>query len=380
MKRTLQILLAGTALTLSAQQGTAWVVGELGGTAWRSATNLKDEIHYGLGVGHWYTDRWGLDLRLLQNDLKQDSNPSTIPDGKETHFLVSGLFNFRPGADNWYPYLAAGAGETKLDAPYSGQSTSANRFNYHAGAGLMGKPVEHVLLDAGVKAVRVNLPLSAHRTEVLATIGLGYTWGGGQVAAPAPAVIISEPPKAAPAPEPKPEPMAPPPPPPPPAPEPAKAVVLPAPPPPPPPPAKIVLDEAVLHFANGKAELGGDAKAAIQKVAVGLKGYPGNYSLVISGHTSSQGGKALNKSLSKQRADAVAKVLVDSGIPASRVVTVGSGPDKPIADNKTKEGQAKNRRVEIDVKVSDGKAEVRKNETGTVETAPAPAPKKPAGK
>ena len=155
---------------------------------------------------------------------------------------------------------------------------------------------------------------------------------------------------------------------------------MPAPPPPPPPPAKIVLDEAVLHFANGKAELGADAKAAIQKVAAGLKAYPGEYSLVVSGHTSSLGGKALNKSLSKLRADAVAKVLVDAGIPASRVMTVGSGPEKPIADNKTKAGQAKNRRVEIDVKVNDAKAEVRKTETGTVETAPATAPKKPASK
>ena len=193
MKRTLQILLAGTALTLSAQQGTAWVAGELGGTGWRSVWNLKDEIHYGLGVGHWYTDRWGLDLRLLQNDI-QYSGPNA-PSGKETHLLVSGLFNLRPGADNWYPYLAAGVGGTNLDAPYSGQSSSATRFNYHAGAGMMGKPVEHVLFDVSVKAVQVNLP-SGHRTEAMATIGLGYTWGGVQAVAPA----------AAPAPAPAPEP------------------------------------------------------------------------------------------------------------------------------------------------------------------------------
>ena len=107
----------------------------------------------------------------------------------------------------------------------------------------------------------------------------------------------------------------------------------------------------MLHFANGKAELGPDAKAAIQKVAVGLKAYQGDYALVVSGHTSSVGGKALNKSLSKLRADAVANVLIESGVAASRVSTVGMGPDKPIADNKTKEGQAKNRRVEIDVQV-----------------------------
>jgi OOP family OmpA-OmpF porin len=149
--------------------------------------------------------------------------------------------------------------------------------------------------------------------------------------------------------------------------------------PPPPPPAKIVLDEATLHFANGKAELGADAVAAIKKVAEGLKSYKGDYSLDVSGHTSSTGSAAFNKAISKKRADAVAKVLVDSGIPAARVSTTGVGPDKPIADNRNKEGQAKNRRVEIDVKVKDGKAEVRSTETGVVE-APAPAPKKAATK
>ena len=93
------------------------------------------------------------------------------------------------------------------------------------------------------------------------------------------------------------------------------------------------------------------------------------------------GGKALNKSLSKLRADAVANVLIESGVAASRVSTVGMGPDKPIADNKTKEGQAKNRRVEIDVQVKDGKTEIRKNETGVVEaTLPAPSPRKPVKK
>ncbi len=381
MKRILPILLVGTALTLSAQQGTAWVAAELGETGWKSGANLKEAMHFGLGVGHWYTDSWGLDLRLLQNDLKYDKNPPpNVASGKETHLLISGLYNLRPGADNWYPYLAAGLGGTSLDAPYSLKTSSDTRFNYHAGLGLMGKPAENFLLDLSAKAVRTPLASSNHLTDFMVTLGLGYTWGGAKKAAPAPA------PEPAPAaPEPKPEPVAPPPPPPPPppapAPEPVKEVVAPAPPPPPPPPpAKIVLDEAVLHFANGKAELGPDAAAAIQKVAGGLKSYQGSYSLVISGHTSSVGGKALNKTLSKLRADAVANVLVDSGIPASRISTVGMGPDKPIADNKTKEGQAKNRRVEIDVKVNDGKAQVRKTETGVVDTTVAPAPKKPAKK
>lgn len=372
MKRTLLFLLAGTALTLSAQQGTAWVTGHLGQTMFDSDSNFKDKLHFGLGVGHWYTDRWGLDLRALRTDLQLDKNPLGIPSDKETHLLASGLFNFRPGAENWYPYLAAGLGGTNVGSPYSGKSESTTRFNYHAGLGLMGKPAENFLLDLSAKAVRVEMPKS--RTEILATLGLGYTWGGGRRAMPA-APLAAPAPAPAPVVAPKVEPVAPLPSPAPVVPEAPKEIVRPVPLPPPPPPVKIVLDEAVLHFANGKAELGPDAKAAIQKVADGLKTYPGDYSLVVSGHTSSVGGKALNKALSKQRADAVAKILVESGIPASRVSTVGVGPDKPISDNASKAGQAKNRRVEIDVKVTDGKVEVRKTETGTVE-APAAAPKK----
>jgi OOP family OmpA-OmpF porin len=369
MKRILVFLLAGSALTLSAQQGTAWVAGHVGQTLFESDSNLKDKVHYGIGVGHWYTDRWGLDLRALKTDLQLDKNPLGIGSGNETHLLASALFNLRPGAENWFPYLAAGLGGTNVGSPYSGKSDSTTRLNYHAGLGLMGKPAENFLLDLSAKAVRVELPTS--RTEYLATLGFGYTWGGGRKAAPAAAPVPPPPPPPAPEPkpEPKPEPVAPPPP----APEPVKEV---APPPPPPPPAKIVLDEAVLHFANGKSELGPEATAAIQKVADGLKTYSGDYTLEVSGHTSSQGGKALNKALSKQRAEAVAKILVNSGIAKERIVAIGVGPDKPIADNATKEGQAKNRRVEIDVRIKDGKAEVRKNTTETVDAEPAPTPKK----
>lgn len=362
MKKTLLFLLAGSALTLSAQQGQAWVMGHVGQTFFESGAHLKDKLNYGLGVGHWYTDRWGLDLRALQNDLQLDPNPLGIGSAKQTHLLASGLFNLRPGAENWYPYLAAGIGGTNVESPYSGKGEATTRFNYHGGVGVMGKLAENFMLDLNAKAVRVELPTS--RTEYLATLGLGYTWGGGRKATYVPPP--PPPPAPEPKPEPKPEPVAPPPPPPP-APEPPKEVAKPV---PPPPPAKIVLDEAVLHFANGKADLGPGASAAIQKVAESLKAYPGDYALEVSGHTSSVGGKALNKALSKRRADAVAKILVDSGIPAAKITTVGVGPDKPIADNKTKEGQAKNRRVEIDVKVKDGKAEVRKISTDTVDTAP----------
>ncbi|MBK8571553.1 MAG: OmpA family protein [Geothrix sp.] len=376
MRKLFFLLLAGASLMIQAQEGQSWVTGHLGQTRFGKGSSLKDQLHLGVGAGHWYTDLLGLDLRLLRTDIQPKNVPGAAK-SQEVHLFASGLLNLRPGASNWHPYMMAGLGATNIGSPFSGKSDGTTKYNYHGGLGIMGKLTDSLLLDLNGRAVRIGPHMDA-RTEFLATVGLGYVWGGRK-AAPAPAPAPVPEPAPAPKPEPKPEPVAPPPPP---APAPPKEIAKPVPPPPPPPPpAKIVLDEAVLHFANGKAELGPDAKAAIQKVAVGLKAYQGDYALVVSGHTSSVGGKALNKSLSKLRADAVANVLIESGVAASRVSTVGMGPDKPIADNKTKEGQAKNRRVEIDVQVKDGKTEIRKNETGVVEaTLPAPSPRKPVKK
>jgi OOP family OmpA-OmpF porin len=67
----------------------------------------------------------------------------------------------------------------------------------------------------------------------------------------------------------------------------------------------------------------------------------------ISGHTDSSGGYAYNVGLSGRRADAVKGYLVGRGIDASRIVTRGAGPDEPLADNATKVGREKNRRIEF---------------------------------
>ncbi|MCA9694652.1 MAG: OmpA family protein, partial [Myxococcales bacterium] len=67
----------------------------------------------------------------------------------------------------------------------------------------------------------------------------------------------------------------------------------------------------------------------------------------ISGHTDSDGSREHNVDLSQRRADAVKKYLVDKGVDAERIETVGHGPDKPIADNNTKKGKAQNRRIEF---------------------------------
>jgi OOP family OmpA-OmpF porin len=71
--------------------------------------------------------------------------------------------------------------------------------------------------------------------------------------------------------------------------------------------------------------------------------------IIAVGHTDSIGSDAYNQRLSVRRAEAVKAYLVSKGIERNRVYTEGKGEKQPVADNKTKEGRAKNRRVEIEV-------------------------------
>ena len=69
----------------------------------------------------------------------------------------------------------------------------------------------------------------------------------------------------------------------------------------------------------------------------------------ISGHTDNVGGQKYNQKLSLRRAEAVRNYLVSLGADSKKMKVFGKGETKPVASNKTKEGQAKNRRVEIEV-------------------------------
>lgn len=70
-------------------------------------------------------------------------------------------------------------------------------------------------------------------------------------------------------------------------------------------------------------------------------------SITVEGHTDSIGSAEANQDISEKRANAVKEYLVSKGIDGSRIQTKGYGKTKPIATNKTREGRAKNRRIEI---------------------------------
>ena len=73
------------------------------------------------------------------------------------------------------------------------------------------------------------------------------------------------------------------------------------------------------------------------------------FNFEIQGHTDSAGNRENNIALSTARADAVKSYMIARGIPARRMEILGLGPDKPLADNQTSQGRAKNRRIEFKI-------------------------------
>lgn len=111
----------------------------------------------------------------------------------------------------------------------------------------------------------------------------------------------------------------------------------------------ITLSGGVL-FESAKWQLLPAAQGKLNEVADALTKQDVNSTMVVEGHTDSQGKDAANQELSQKRAESVRTYLVSRGIAADRITAAGFGPSRSIADNNSPEGRANNRRVEIVVK------------------------------
>jgi len=154
----------------------------------------------------------------------------------------------------------------------------------------------------------------------------------GALKPPAPAAVPAPAPAAAPAPRPAP----------------AAPVVPPA------PVSEKVTFAADAFFDFDKSVLKPEGKAKLDDLVSKMSGI--NLEVIIAvGHTDSVGSDAYNQKLSVRRSEAVKAYLVTKGVEKNRVYTEGKGEKQPVADNKTAEGRAKNRRVEIEVVGTRGK-------------------------
>ena len=101
-----------------------------------------------------------------------------------------------------------------------------------------------------------------------------------------------------------------------------------------------------INFETGKADIKPESQKIIDQIVQMLKDYP-DLKISVEGHTDNVGTPQSNQILSENRAKAVMNAIIAKGIDKSRLSSKGWGQTKPIADNNTEEGRAKNRRVEL---------------------------------
>ena len=114
-------------------------------------------------------------------------------------------------------------------------------------------------------------------------------------------------------------------------------------------PGRVVLSyKEPITFRYNSDEIEPASLKPIKQTARALKKYP-DHTVRVAGYTDSLGDPNYNVDLSQRRAKAVAMELVKEGVPAKNVSFIGYGAANPVASNKTREGRAQNRRVELEI-------------------------------
>jgi outer membrane protein OmpA-like peptidoglycan-associated protein len=132
--------------------------------------------------------------------------------------------------------------------------------------------------------------------------------------------------------------------------------------------------ETAVHFGFNKDNLTKDAREAIDQLAASVATTKG-YIITVEGATDSVGTSEYNYDLSQRRANAVIQYLAaEKSVPAYKIYLIGLGKDKPVETNKTRDGRAKNRRVDIRLMTNTGEgttpAQTPKDQTPTANATP----------
>lgn len=343
-KKTLHVVLL-SALSMGAAQASEFQGGFVGARVGSNSTKItglapvgtKSATTYGLEAGY----NWDMNSFLLGLDAFADSNSS------KEHGTAAAPYNYGSNAygvdarlglpsGSWMPYVRLGYSQTNG----TGAASAISGGDLHGGVGVEYKYTPNWGVNVEWQGSSAKSNGSKLNNDNI-TIGLRYYFG-----VPAP---VAEP-KAAPAPAPAPEPKAAPAP----APAPAPAAA-----PAPQERWKTILTEKPVrlegaNFATGSAKLLKTADVKLNEVVNAAKQYP-QVGLAVSGHTDNVGKKASNQKLSEKRAASVKAWLVKHGVAADRITTAGYADTKPVADNKTKEGRAANRRVEVQYVIKEEK-------------------------
>jgi len=358
-KRTVMLL---SFLTVLFMAGPTWaaIIEEswtltpfAGGYMFDGDENLDTSLIYGAKLGYDFTKHFGLEMSAagLRTHANDDYGDIAV---KMFEPRLDALIYFMPDSAI-VPFFSLGVGGRSMShgdqhgvypddfaqdltlEDYNAMERNAESSHFLVDTGIGAKffLAKRVALRADVRYV---LPLNDALNNFEATLGLSFVMGGKKPA-PAPAPVAAPAPAPAPVVEPAPAPA--------PEPEPAP-VVAPA-------PAPTVMEKEIVEkgratldvkFKTNSAVILPESDKDLSQFADVMQKYP-DLKVEIAGHTDSTGTDKYNQQLSQKRADSVKKYLADKyGVEANRLTAKGYGEAKPIADNKTKVGRAKNRRVE----------------------------------
>jgi OOP family OmpA-OmpF porin len=322
--------IVGLALGLSTGPAAAkdWEVGFLGHFIGTDADRPRVDNGWGIDTDaiYLYNDVEGVSAHVGWSDLSRRQGDAP----NEEYNRWSGTLGYwrylTPASKDWFrPYVDPGLGWAKQERQV-GPIKSRDGFSAELAIGAITNA------DLGIPGLRFRFELRGDWDDVKdddgkrgvadykVALGLHYIFGDyWRKKAPAPAPYVAPPaPKAAP---PPPAPMA---------------------------PVEHKLED--VHFAYNKNTLTDKAKSTLdadaREINARMQANP-QTRVEVAGHTDWIGSDAYNQALSERRAQAVKDYLVRKGIEGSKITTVAYGRSKPIADNRTDEGRALNRRAEI---------------------------------